>query len=57
MSVSVVPSIDALLQGEAGTAVVDALVQSNIDPDSVPIEVVRSMLREQIRLRRFSGPS
>jgi len=55
MTVSVVSSVDALLQSEAGTAVVDALVQSNVDPNSVSEEVMGALLREQMRFRRLTG--
>jgi predicted signal transduction protein with EAL and GGDEF domain len=55
MSVSVTASVEALLETEAGNAVYDALVQSNIDPRSVPLEVVKTMLLEEIRFRRQLG--
>ncbi len=55
MSVSVVSSVEALLQSEAGNSVYDALVQSNIDPRTVPLETVKTLLLGEIRFRRLLG--
>jgi hypothetical protein len=55
MNVSAIATVDSLLESEAGNAVYDALIQANMNPRTVSLEVVKSMLLAEVRMRRTYG--
>lgn len=52
MPPSLTDPVTSLLDTEAGHAVYDALVQSNIDPRSAPVDLIQQLLAEELQFRR-----
>ena len=52
MQFSTSPIEKQLLESSAGQAVYDSLVQANVDPRSVSVELVKQMLLAECRHRR-----
>jgi len=46
-----------LLETAAGQAVYDSLVQANVNPRTVPLEMVNRLLAAECRFRLFIGSS
>ncbi len=57
MSINRLQLEQQLMETDAGQAVYDALIQANVDLQSVSIELVKDMLNAECRHRRLLGLS
>lgn len=57
MSISTLQLEQQLLDSDAGHSVYDALVQANVDLRMVSLDLVKDLLRAELRHRRLSATS
>ena len=55
MQLALPTHLESLFETDAGNAVYDALVQANIDPRTVSLDVVKSLLLAEVRIRSLLG--